>query len=124
MTDNPVETIRLNEATIRKALSIDLIVSLIRTIIHLKLGSQAPIDQKKLFIDGYMQAWRNGLESEIERVYTSQVKKLQTIAMDLDDDVLHILIEIANTEGVIIRDEFVMEVQTALYKALLGNVGV
>lgn len=125
MTDDPTLTIRLDEKRVRTALAVDLIVSLLNTIIHLKLGTQAPIDQKKLFIDGYMEAWRNGLENQLEKIYSSQVKQIQASRdTKLEDDVLHILIEIANSEGVIIRDEFVAEVQTALYKGLLGNVGV
>lgn len=118
-------SIRVDETKIKIALATDLIVSLLNTIIHLKLGPQSPIDKKKALIDGYMQAWRNGLENQLEKIYISQVKHIQkTRETGMDDDVLNILIQVANTEGNIIRDEFVEEVRASLYKGLLGNVGV
>lgn len=125
MTDDHMLSIRVDETKIKIALATDLIVSLLNTIIHLKLGPQSPIDKKKALIDGYMQAWRNGLENQLEKIYISQVKHIQkTRETGMDDDVLNILIQVANTEGNIIRDEFVEEVRASLYKGLLGNVGV
>jgi len=124
MTDNPIETLRIDENRIKLALTIDIVVSLMNTIIHLKLGREAPVAKKKEFIDAYLKIWKNGLEHQIEKVYTHQVRNLEKANTDLDSDVIHILIEIANTEGLVIRNEFFDVIQKGLYKALLGNVGV
>lgn len=124
MTDNPIETLRIDENRIKLALTIDIVVSLMNTLIHVKLGREAPVAKKKEFIDAYLKVWKSGLEHQIEKVYTHQVNTIEKTNSELDSDVIHILIEIANTEGLVIRNEFFDVIQKGLYKALLGNVGV
>jgi hypothetical protein len=124
MADNPIiDTVRMDEKRIKLALTVDIVVSLMNTLIHLKLGREAPVAKKKEFIDAYLKIWRNGLEYQIEKVYKHQVQTIEKTNSDLDSDVVHILIEIANTEGLVIRNEFFDVIQKGLYKALLGNVG-
>lgn len=123
MTDNPIETLRIDEKRIKSALTIDIVVSLMNTLIHVKLGKEAPVAKKKEFIDAYLKVWKNGLEHQIEKVYIHQAQTIEKTNADLDSDVIHILIEIANTEGLVIRNEFFDVIQKGLYKALLGKVG-
>lgn len=120
MTD--IKTLKLDEDKLRVLLSIDLITALINTLIHMKEGKEALPETKKKYIDAYIEVWSKGLENKVQRVYQRQAKTFKDD--DLTTDGARVIAEVLNTQGTLLRYEFIEQVRTSLYQSLIGHVGV